>query len=227
MVRAGKVFIVKEEVDLGTLAAKLKGFRSEEEVEVGGKKIPLVTEVVEVSMEGEEVRGTFSQDQLLEVFHRGTVVPMPKTMEAPFLFARDKSRILLIVLEKKLRANNIANQLSKILFIATGRIVEAHIPPDVFKKFHEENFEDTKVIFFDNVDIPNVTKLSLYGSGLADTSLYADYLGHGDIWYTVIKAKRYGLIVGVTRNAVVTLFSRVERKDFLEYVRREIFPLIP
>ena len=89
-----------------------------------------------------------------------------------------------------------------------------------------ENFEMTKILFFDDIDLPNISKLSLYGEGLGATKLYNDYLGHGKIWYAVVKSQRYGYVVGVTRNCVVTVFSRTELPDFKGYVRNEILPLI-
>jgi len=226
MVLAGKIFLVKEASEIGSIAAKLKGFKSEEVVELGEKKVPLITEIRDLKMVGDDLHGVFSQDFLIEVSHHGVVVSTPITSEAPFLFSRYKDSLLLVILEKKLRANNIANQLSKILFITTGMVVEARIPPEIFRRFHEENFEDTKVIFFDDVDIPNVNKLSLYGSGLANTSLYVDYCGHGKVWYIVLKPKKYGIIVGVTRNCVVTMFSKAEREELVDYMKREVFPLI-
>jgi len=98
--------------------------------------------------------------------------------------------------------------------------------PETLRRFHEANPEDTKVIFFDGVDIPNINKLSLYGSGLADTSLYNDYLSHGAIWYIVFKSRRYGIVAGVTRSSVVTSFSEIQTPEFLGYIKEEVFPLI-
>ncbi|MEM2634340.1 MAG: hypothetical protein QW372_02585, partial [Nitrososphaerales archaeon] len=171
-------------------------------------------------------KGLFSQDQILNIFHHGEIIPIPKTIVAPFIFNKVNDKLLLTILEKKQKANNIANQLSKILFITTGHIVEARIPPEILKKFHEENYEDAKVIFFDDVDIPNIKKLSLYGSELSDTSLYIDYSTHGKIWYVVVKSKKYGYVVGVTRNAVITVFSRIGEDEFINYIINEIYPLI-
>ncbi|MDD1766626.1 MAG: hypothetical protein LUQ00_01750, partial [Candidatus Methanomethyliaceae archaeon] len=155
MVLAGKVFKVKEEADLATISGKLKGYRYEEEFVHEDKKIPLVTEVDKLQLAPESLEGIFSQDIAFTVQHREGERLVVKTMEAPFLFIREGERTLLIILEKKRAANNIANQLSKILFISTGSIVEAKITPQTLKKFHEANPEDTKVIFFDGVDIPN------------------------------------------------------------------------
>ncbi len=227
MVIAGKIFQVDDDIDLHTIAGKLKGFKSEEKLE--GEDISLITEIKDLHLTEDSLFGTFIQDQLMDVYHHGERVHVPSTSEAPFFFVEQevqKGRIVLAIMDKKARANNIANQLSKILFITTGKIVEVRIDPSRFVRFHEDNFEDTKVIFFDDVDIPNVKKLSLYGSALGDTSLYVDHLKHGKIWYVVLKSKRYGIVVGVTRNGVVTIFSKATKDDFINYVRDEIIGLI-
>jgi len=229
MVLAGKIFRVEGDVDadLHTIAAKLKGFKSEEALEENNKDISLVTEIKDLRLIGDSLYGTFVQDKLMDVYHHGERVRIPTTFEAPFFFVeQEQGGIVLTIMEKKARANNIANQLSKILFITTGKIVEVRIEPARFERFHEDNFEDTKVIFFDDVDLPNIKKLSLYGSDLGDTSLYVDHLKHGKIWYIVLKSKRHGTVVGVTRNGVVTIFSKATRDDFINYVRDEIIGLI-
>lgn len=227
MVLAAKVFIIKADVDLDTIAIKLKDYRVEEEVELEGRKLRLLTEVRDLNIGEGHLQAVFSQDQIINVYQRGKPTPILKTIEAPILFTYHKDYIVLIVLEKKQRANSIANILSKHLFITTGKVVEAKIPPEALQSFHEQSYEDTKVIFFDDVDVPSVEKLSLYGSALADTSLYADYLAHGKLWYVVIKSKKYGYVVGLTRNAVVTIFSKIDEQEFIDYIKKEVLPLIP
>lgn len=231
MVLAGKLFLVEEDIDLQGIAAKLKGFKAEESL--SDENISLVTEIKDLRLVGDSLYGTFIQDQLLDVYHRGERVRVPTTSEAPFFFVEQPqnkepngSRTVLTVMDKKARANNIANQLSKILFITTGKIVEVRIEPVRFERFHKDNFEDTKVIFFDDVDIPNIKKLSMYGSGLGNTSAYVDNLKHGKIWYIVLRSKRHGLVVGVTRNGVVTIFSKATKDEFIQYVKDEIIDLI-
>ncbi len=226
MVLAGKVFRLKEEIDLTGISAKLKGYRSEEEYTYGDQTIALVKEIGKLALTSDSLSGVFTQDVAFTVAHREGERLVVKTMEAPFLFAKEGKRIYLTVLEKKRVANNMANQLSKILFLGTGSIVEAKIDPATLKKYHEANPEDTKVIFFDGVDIPNINKLSLYGSGLADTALYSEYSSHGAIWYMVFKSRRYGIVAGVTRSAVATSFSKIKEEEFLSFISGEIFPLI-
>lgn len=226
MVTAGKVFRLMENLDIGTIAAKLKGFRREEEFVEGETPIPLLTEIRDLSIRGSMLYGMYSQDQISYIYHRGERRPLPRTLEIPFVFVQEKDRTLLLVIERKLLANNIANRLSEALFITSGYITEARISPEVLRDFHERNPEDTKVIFFDNVDIPNISKLSLYGSGLLNTALYNDYLKHGNIWYVVVTARKYESVIGITRNSIVTVFNTIDREDYIRYVVKEIFPLI-
>lgn len=226
MVLAGKIFLVRENYELSVLAEKLKTFRVEEEMTVEDTNFNLVSEVKDLSMGKTTLEGTFVFDQVFTVRHRGKSVAIPRTYEAPFTFDIYKNRLFLTVYEKKARANNIANEMSKAIFLSLGQVVEAKISPETMQKYHEDNFEDTKIIFFDDVDIPNISKLSLYGSALGVTSLYNEYLEHGKIWYTVIKSKKYGYVVGVTRNSVVTVFSRLDLPEFKLFVKSEILPLV-
>jgi hypothetical protein len=76
------------------------------------------------------------------------------------------------------------------------------------------------------VDIPSVDKLCLAGSSLADTGLYREYLEHGRIWYVVFEARKRGVVVGITRNCVVTLFSKSTAEDFVRYIVEDFLALI-
>ena len=226
MVLAAKVFLVREKGELGVLAEKLKAFRIEQETMVEEVNFSLITEVKDLSISRNMLEGTFAFDSVFVVKHRGKDVPIPRTYEAPFTFEGLKERLFLTIYEKKNRANNIANEISKALFMSLGEVVEAKINPETLKKFHEANFDNTKIIFFDQVDLPNISKLSLYGAELGNTSLYSDYLTHGQLWYVVLKSRAYGYVVGLTRNCVVTAFSRVELPEFKTFIRSEIVPLI-
>ena len=233
MVLVAKVFEVKEPVDLNTAARKLKHFREEEPRQVGGKDVVLTTEIVDLKIGAGELSGVFSKDFVLSRYYKRGLVETVVTEEVPFVFRRSEKRIFLIVLApskargvKKLLTNYVGNRLSEILFIKTGAIVEAKIQHETLKTLHESNPRATKLIWFDNVDIPDIGKLALAGSGLADTNLYREYLKHGQIWYAVFEVQKRGMTVGITRNCVVTLFTRVEVKEFLAYIMEEVLPLI-
>jgi len=226
LVLAGKVFLVRENFDLDVLAEKLKAFRVETETTVEDQEFKLVSEIRDLSAGKGTLDGTFSFDSVFVVRHRGKPVPVPRTYEAPFSFYLYKERLFLTVYDKKNRANNIANEISKAVFLSLGQVVEARIDPETLRKFHEKNFEDTKIVFFDEVDIPSISKLSLYGEALGNTSLYSDYLTHGKLWYIVLKSSKTGYVLGVTRNCVVTGFSKMEVSEFASFIKGEILPLI-
>jgi hypothetical protein len=226
MVVAGKVFRLVEPFSLVETASRLEGYRTEEVYEEGDYKFTLVTEVVELLPKENMLRGIYSHDHVINVFHRSKVVPLPRTVEADFSFAEHEGATLLTIVEKKRSANFMANKLSEILFERVGGVIETRITPETLTEFHLKNREDTKITFFDNVDIPNVNKLSLYGPDLINTSLFEDYCNHGDLWYLVTRSKQYGYVVGVTRDASVTIFNLTDKEKYLEYVTKEIYPLI-
>lgn len=226
MVVAGKVFRLSESLSAAEIASRLEDYHTEETFEEGDYKFTLVTEVVGLLPKGNMVRGVYSHDYVMHVFHRGKVAPLPRTVEAVFSFSQVEDATFLTVVEKKRLANFIANKLSEILFEKMGVIVEARIPPETLKDFHLKNPEDTKITFFDNVDIPNVNKLSLYGSDLINTSLFEDYCKHGDLWYVVARSKEYGYVVGLTRDASVTIFNLTDKEKYLEYATKEIYQLV-
>jgi len=226
MVTAGKVFRLVEPMALPDLASKLKGYRREEAYEEGDYKFTLVTEIVHLTPRENAFTGVYSHDYITHAFHRGKTVPLPRTVEALFSFAEHENRVFLTVVEKKRLANFIANKLSEIIYEKFGRILVARIPPETLRDFHLKNPEDTKVTFFDNVDIPNVEKLSLYGPDLVGTALFEEYGKHGDLWYIVARSREYGYVVGLTRDASVTIFNITDKNKYLEYVTKEIYPLI-
>jgi hypothetical protein len=226
MVVAGKIFKLSEPLALGEVASRLENYHFEEEYEEGDYKFTLLTEVVGLLPKGNTLSGVYSHDYVIHVFHRGKVAPLPRTVEALFSFAQVEDTTFLAVVEKKRLANFIANKLSELLFEKVGGIVEARIPPETLRAFHLRNPEDTKITFFDNVDIPNVNKLSLYRPDLINTSLFEDYTKHGDLWYVVARSKETGYVVGVTRDASVTIFNLADKNKYVEYIAKEIYPII-
>jgi len=225
MVVAGKVFRLVEPLSLAETGSMLEGYHTEEPYEEGDYKFTLVTEVVGLLPKENMLRGVYSHDHVINVFHRGKVMPLPRTVEAVFSFAEHEDTVFLTIVEKKSLANFMANKLSEILFEKKGGVVEARISPETLREFHLKNPEDTKITFFDNVDIPNVNKLSLYGPDLINTPLFEDYGKHGDLWYIVARSKKYGYVVGVTRDASITIFNLTDKEKYLEYVTMEIYPL--
>ena len=226
MVVAGKIFRLSEALPIEELASRLQGYRTEEEYEEGDYRFKLVTEIVGLTTKNSNLRGVYSHDYIIHVFHRGKVIPLPRTIEAVFSFTELKDKTLLTIVEKKRLANFIANKMSEIIFGKAGLIVEVRIPPETLRDFHLKNPEDTKITFFDNVDIPNINKLSLYGPDLINTTLFEDYCKHGDLWYIVTRAKKDGYVVGITRDSSVTVFNLTDKEKYLEFIEKEICPLV-
>src|SRR5208282_6452468 len=118
--------------------------------------------ITDLDISKESLEGTFSFDSVFQVNQHGKQVPFVRTFEAPFSFDLFGKSLFVSIFDKKSRANNIANEMSKALFMSLGQIVEGRIQPETLKRFHEDGVE-SKIIFFDGVDIPSIAKLSLYG----------------------------------------------------------------
>lgn len=234
MVLPAKIFEIREESDLGLMVWKLKDFREEEGYDTEeGNTVELITEILDLETEGEVVSGIFSKDFVRKRFYRRKLVETPTTEEAPFWIIPFQGRNFVVVLApsvargvKKLLTNYVANKLSSILFIEPKGIVEAEIPHRVLKELHESNPQATKLIWFDQVDLPGVEKLCLSGSDVADTELYHEYLEHGKIWYVVFEERKREIVVGITRDCVVTLFSKRTRDEFLNYITEDLLKLV-
>lgn len=227
MVSTAKVFRIAEDTDLGFIARKLKDFREEEPYEdMNHEEGSLIKEVTDLETEDGTLSGLYTKDTLVSIYHRDGEIEVPKTQETQLVFQEKKGEIFLTILADKPKANRIANELSEAIFLSRGQIVEAKIAEETLKELHESNPRATKVLYFDNVDIPDVGKLALYGSSVADSSPYQEYLDHGNIWYAVFEIEEKGITVGVTRNSVIVLFSKLEPSEFVDFVLDEILPLI-
>jgi len=234
LVLPAKIFEISEEVDLGLIISKLKNFREEELYQTeSGNTLSLITEVLDLDLHANSVSGVFSRDFVHRRFYRRKLVETPITEESSFWIKPVNGRVFIIVSApsvargvKKLLTNHVANKLSKVLFISRGAIVEVRISHEALKILHESNPQASKLIWFDDVDIPGVDKLCLAGSDIADTELYQEYLKHGKIWYVVFEAQKRGIVVGITRNCVVTLFSKSTAEEFIDYILEDLIELV-
>jgi hypothetical protein len=234
LVLPAKIFEISNEIEFGFLIQKLKNFQEEEQFKTeSGNSFNLVTEVLDLQIEENKIFGVFSKDYIKTQFYKREIVESPITEEAPFWILPSNDRNFMIVFApsvsrgvKKLLTCNVANKLSKVLFIQTGIIVESTIPHSNLKDLHESNPQATRLIWFDQVDIPGVEKLCLAGMDIANTDLYHTYMKHGKIWYVVYKSQKNDLVIGITRNAVVTLFSKITINDFVIFIQKNILDLL-
>ncbi|MDG6928873.1 MAG: hypothetical protein JRN29_02345, partial [Nitrososphaerota archaeon] len=126
MVLAGKLFKA-ESSGLDQLFQKLEGFRVEKED--AETKMLLATEVKDLKADERSVSGRMLKDEVIRIRQKEEFKPILRTVGAPFSFRRLHDQTFLFVQEKKRRANELANDLSRILFMRPGAIVEARVKP--------------------------------------------------------------------------------------------------
>lgn len=234
MVLPVKIFEIKGDSDIEFILKRLRDFHEVEEYKAGdGKILSLTTEILDLKVEDGLISGVFSRDFVRRRSYKREVGEVLSTEEAPFWIRTYERRVFLVVSApsvargvRKLLTNHVANKLSEVLYGRAGYVVEVRISNETLQRLHEANPQATKLIWFDDVDIPSVEKLCIAGSSLADTQLYRDYLEHGKIWYVVFEEQRRGMVVGITRNCVVTLFSKSTTEEFIKYIFEDLLKLI-
>ncbi len=224
MVQAAKVFILPP-LTPEDIAKRIKGFSKLKRENLAGREIEVGSSILDLDLEDGRLVGTFEENFLLSLKYKDEVLRAPLTVRTGFIFMRGERATYLIVAARKNRANRIAGQLSSIISDEKGFIQEAWISSEEFRKLYEGRMGTVKVVFFGDVRIPNVRNLSLYGEELTSTSLYQEYLKLGRVWYVVFEPED-GLVIGLTRNCVVTFFSRVSLEEAMAFIEREILPRV-
>ena len=223
---SGKVFLYlnPEDLSLEEIARKLKTWSEEETFETPDEDYALLTNVEEVGYDDEELHGIYMYDSVTIHTWRGVPKATPYTTMAPFLFTEKDEEKFLIILAPKSVSNRVANRLSMIIHGAQGAIVEPVIRSDSFDEFQGDT-EATKIMLFDDIEIPNMNKATLYGDNVQQTDLFNNFVSIGRPWYMVSKTKNRGWTVGIVRDGTIVVFNTVEREAFIEFLKEKIFPM--
>ena len=225
---SAKIFLHQETIPLEEAAERLNGWNEEETFEAApGKDYTLLTNIMEVEHNDEELSGIYAYDLVATHIWRGEVSYTPFTTTAPFIFTEQDDQKFLIVLAPKSVANRVANKLSMILHGAHGVIIEPVIQTASFDKF-QSGTEATNIMLFDDIDIPNIDKATLYGGdggNVQQTDLYGNFTSHGRPWYMVARTKVRGWTVGIVRDATIVVFNTVSIEAFVEFLKEKIFPM--
>ena len=221
---SAKIFLYREDLALEGIAEALKGWREEETYEVPGDTYDLLANVENVEYDEEELHGIYMYDSVTVHTWRGAVRPTPFTTEAPFVFTEQEGQRFVIIMAPKSVANRVANRLSTIIHDEQGTIVEPMIRTDSFDDF-QAGTDATKIMLFDDIDIPNMDKGTLYGDNVQQTDLYGNFVAHGRPWYMVSKTKQRGWTVGIVRDGTIVVFNTVDGVAFVEFLKEKIFPM--
>ena len=197
---------------------KLNGFREVEEFE----DEELIKDVTKLSIGENRLSGLYSYDYVVQLVHRGKVLTVPVTQDAPFVFGDED---WLLVLAPKAIANITANKLSEIIFGEMGEIREAPIQSQEFDHYMKLN-DGIKVAFFEDLDIPSINKSTLYGEDLYQTDLFGRFRTSGRPRWVITKSKAKGITVGIANDGAATVFNEIDSMDFIDFVEDELLPLV-
>ena len=230
MPTSGKLFIIVEKMSLEDIREALTDYDVSEEFSTPelNLKIRENIENLAISEEPRQLMGQFSQDNVSHLEYRGTVKATPFTTYAPFIFFEQSGQTYCLIMASKVAANKVAGKLSEIAFGEQGAILEPLLDIPRINKFYRDG-QRTSVLLLDNMEVPNLGKLTMYGGKGGDvvqTDLFGRYIQSGDPWYVVFKEKITGETVGLVRDGTIVIFGNMEGYEYIKFVKEYILPLV-
>lgn len=225
MPTSGKVFVYRETKTLEEIKVALEGYEEEIDYEDPDLDVTLKSNITRLELD-QDLVGLYQTDSVDHKIFRGRESIQPYTTEAPFLITEYEGKLYLIVLIRKAIANKVANTISLILHEELGAMTEPRINPERLREFCEKS-EAIKVLLFDEIDIPNLDKTTLYGLNVVQTDMYGKFVDSGLFRYTVMKmSTAEAFTVGLVRDGTVVIFTSVDSSQFIEFIKDKILPLI-
>ena len=219
---SGKVYIVNTSEDLKDLKGRLDGYSETEKYDDGDYSIDLVKDVQNLSIGERFIDGFYCYDYVMRNYYRGKVVHTPVTRECPFRFFKEDDELWLLVRISKDIANRVAVDLAMICNLD---VREAQIYSREMNHYLKIN-NNTKVVLFDQLDIPGVDKSTLYGIDLVQTDLFRNLVESGSPKWVITESSLKGYTVGIGGDAGVTIYNNVNELDYISFIEAEILPLI-
>lgn len=225
MPTAGKIFLYVETMPRDDIYDALNGWREELEYDDGEFTTSLINDIEGLEIYKDEVRGVYRSDGIETKIHRTGAKTIPYTVESRFLFFEQDDRRYVLVMAPKRTANNIANRLSLILHNEVGAVTVPKLNPQKLREFCEASMA-IKVLLFEEMDIPNMEKATLYGTNITQVNLYGQFVDSGQYRYSVTKLSEDGHTVGIVRDGSVCIFNTIESSDYIDFIKDKIIPLI-
>lgn len=227
MPTAGKVFVYRENLPLVEIHDLLKGYRETVEYDTGEETMTLIKDITELNYSEKELSGLYSSDAVETKYHRSGSKSITYTRESKFYFFEQEGRNYVLVMAPKHMANVIANSLSLILHGVVGSIIVSRMNPRLLREFCEGS-EAIKVLLFEDLDIPNLEKATMYGFNIVQMDLYNKFVDSGLYRYSVSKLtqRQNNHTVGIVRDGSICIFTSIEAAEYVDFIKDEIVPMI-
>lgn len=223
--KSGKLFKARSVGSPEEVYSKLDGYMTSDKFETELTNINLVTNIEDLQIHQDGVDGVFRYDYVATLINRNGVTEVPVTQDCPFRILwdeHDKALAWILVLVKKSNANRVAVSLGSIL---NADVREADIYSADMNAYITRNFK-TKIVLFDNMDLPGVNKNTIYGEELVQTTLFNEMSEHGTPKWIVTESELHGYTVGLGGDVGVTIYNNVENLEYINFVVKEILPLV-
>ncbi len=218
-----KIYEVAEPLAPEEVYDSLNGYSQLWEEELDGRNVTVGFRVAELERGEDSVWGVAEESWITTTEFRGEELRIPVSSTISFTFIYEKQREFLLVYASKRLADRLAVRFSELLFDAPDRILEVYLPPEKMREVYSKG--EVRSMIIDNLRLPGIRKVTLFGEDLKNARTVKTYLtrGKGRELYVVYRDEEG--VFGISRTGQIVAFSRIALEDFEAYIREKILPL--
>jgi hypothetical protein len=221
------MYLIKSDVSLDWIHAKLKvkdiEFR-EQKFDEEVFQLGSVIKMLRWHDDRKAFDGTLAYE-ILEVAERldGSIEPFVTTEYVDFCFTEGST--IFIAFSRKDKAETASNILTRWLG-PPAFISNISFTPDMIESFLREHEHTLKRIYWSNLVIPGIDRANLDGTNVGPTEDAQRYDELGDKNYITVVLHDEHLTVTISSTGAVGFISKIDREGMLDFLRRNIFPMI-
>ncbi len=219
--KACKIFDVLEPLSVREIYDSLHGYTQLWEEELNGRSVTVGFRVADVEMGEDTVWGTAEESWIRSVSFRDEEIRVPVSVSIGFTFIKDRRREFLIVYAGRRLADRLSVRFSELLFDRRDMIVDVYIPPEKMREIYMDA-QEIRSIILEDVRLPGVKKVTLFGDDLRNSRTLKSYLRKGRETYVVYRDEEG--VFGLSRMGQLVAFSRIDDETLEAYIREKILP---
>lgn len=227
MVKSVAGYNVEKEIGLGEIKKSLEEYRPEidQKIRLGNQEFDTSTKLLDIGTATNQVFGTIEKIEIKKETFRDYLYQVPILHSGGFVFVK-KSPLNLIIHSSGKSADTLSLELEGIIF-PDGRdiILRKRLEKnDIINIYNSIQGGDVKVSTFKDLNLPLLSKSSIYGPNVKGTSDYTRYDGHGKLSYIMFYSGKYNnILVSINEQCQVTFYRNVDDKFAEDFLMNEIF----
>jgi hypothetical protein len=227
LVRSVAGYRVEQEIELEEIKKSLEKYEPEtkQRVRLGEREFDVSTRVLDVGTATNQVFGSMEKVEIKKETFRDYSYQVPILHSGGFVFIR-RSPLNLVIHAGGKTADILALELENIVFPnERDMIVRKRLnKEDIVRIYDSVEGGVVKVSTFKDLDLPLLSKSSIYGPNVKGTTDYTRYDSHGNLSYIMFVSRKYSsILISINEICQITFYQSVNDKFAEDFLVNEIF----